>query len=323
MYTGGGLNGAGFGIGIDPRDHVWVANFGFSGTKCPTPPTANSVSEFRPDGTPVSRKKGYRQGPLSWPQGIKSTPDGDIWIANCGNDKVVRYPNGDPLRSQVVSSEVTKAFDVAFNTKGDAFVTANGADKVFGFDSRGRALPGSPYGDSSMFTLPLGIASDRLGNTWVSNSGIIPSPCHPSDSLDAPPLQAKLSGSIVRVGPDGSLKKFTGAGLTVPWGIAVDGDDNVWVANFSGQRLSHLCGDRASTCPKGTVKHRISPSSGYEFDGLQRNTGVQIDPSGNVWLANNWKKYPVQVNPFGDGLVAYLGMAAPVRTPLTGTPQPL
>jgi hypothetical protein len=93
------------------------------------------------------------------------------------------------------------------------------------------------------------------------------------------------------------------------------------VANFSGQRLSHFCGARASTCPKGATGAALSGDDGYVFDGLQRNTGVQIDASGNVWLTNNWIAIPVQTDPFGDGLVAYLGMAKPVKTPLIGTPQ--
>jgi sugar lactone lactonase YvrE len=122
------------------------------------------------------------------------------------------------------------------------------------------------------------------------------------------------------VKPDGSLERFGGAGMTIPWGIAVDGDDNLWVANFAGERLSHLCGARVSTCPKGEVGASLS-DAGFPFDGLQRNTGVQVDPSGNVWLTNNWIKFPVQIDPFGDGLVVYLGMAAPVRSPLIGTPQ--
>ena len=39
--------------------------------------------------------------------------------------------------------------------------------------------------------------------------------------------------------------------------------------------------------------------SGYGFDGLVRNTGVAVDLSGNVWLANNWKNVPIQTNPGG------------------------
>jgi hypothetical protein len=41
----------------------------------------------------------------------------------------------------------------------------------------------------------------------------------------------------------------------------------------------------------------------------------------NGLLCNNWIEIPVQTDPFGDGLVVYLGMAAPVKTPLIGTPH--
>jgi sugar lactone lactonase YvrE len=201
-------------------------------------------------------------------------------------------------------------------------VTANEGEKVFGFRPNGQPLPGSPFGDSTTFATPLGAASDSLGNIWVSNSGVIAIPCSTEETLEGPDPDVELDGSIVQVGADGSLAQFGGAGLTIPWGIAVDGDDNLWVANFSGERLSHLCGARVSTCPAGEAGAPISPpDTGYAFDGLQRNTGVQVDSSGNVWLTNNWIKFPVQTDPFGDGLVVYLGMAAPVKTPLIGTPE--
>jgi hypothetical protein len=323
-FTGGGLNGAGFGIALDPRRRVWVGNFGFTGSECPSSlaPTSNSVSEFRSDGRPVSGDDGYLDGPLSWPQGTKSDAHGNIWIASCGNDTLVMYPNGRHNRARVIGTGIGRAFDMAQNTEGNVFVSANGGDQVFAFRPNGDPLPGSPFGDSTVFQMPLGVASDSLGNVWVSNSGIIKIPCSGDETLEVPAPDAKLSGTIVQVGPDGSLTRFDGAGMTIPWGIAVDGDDNVWVANFSGKRLSHLCGARASTCPKGTPGASLSPpDTGYPFDGLQRNTGVQVDSAGNVWLTNNWIEIPVQTDPFGDGLVVYLGMAAPVKTPLIGTPQ--
>jgi sugar lactone lactonase YvrE len=321
-YKGGGLNGAGFGIGLDPEGRVWVGNFGFTGSRCPVAPTSNSVSEFRPNGKPVSGDAGFTNGPLSWPQGTKSDIDGNIWIASCGNGTLVEYPKGNPKRATIVGHGIERAFDMAQNAQGNIFVTANGGDQVFAFGPDGHPLPGSPFGDSTTFAMPLGAASDSLGNVWVTNSGVIRIPCSSEETLEVPAPDARLNGSIVQVGPDGALARFGGAGMTIPWGIAVDGDDNLWVANFSGERLSHLCGARVSTCPSGAPGAPISPpGTGYAFDGLQRNTGVQIDPSGNVWLTNNWIRIPVQTDPFGDGLVVYLGMAAPVKTPLIGTPQ--
>ncbi|GAA1259081.1 hypothetical protein GCM10009665_56510 [Kitasatospora nipponensis] len=48
---------------------------------------------------------------------------------------------------------------------------------------------------------------------------------------------------------------------------------------------------------------------------------MQIDPSGNVWLTNNWQTVPLQSNPGGHELVVFVGLAAPVRAPLIGAPQ--
>ena len=121
-----------------------------------------------------------------------------------------------------------------------------------------------------------------------------------------------------------SSRGFENGGLFLPWGIAVDGNDNVWVANFDGQRVSHLCGARgAAVCPPGkdTTGAAISPDAGYQFDGLVRNTGVQIDPSGNVWLVNNWLTVPVQTNPGGHEVVVFIGLAEPVKAPLIGPPE--
>jgi hypothetical protein len=91
----------------------------------------------------------------------------------------------------------------------------------------------------------------------------------------------------------------------------------VWVANFAGKRLSAFCGADASACPPGVgVGGAISPElTGFFFDGLVRNTGVAVDQSGNVWLANNWIEIPIQTNPGGHEIVAFLGLAAPVEIP--------
>lgn len=103
-------------------------------------------------------------------------------------------------------------------------------------------------------------------------------------------------------------------GLRVPWGVVVDGNDNIWVANFAGRAVSQFCGSRAVACRPGTATGApISPAvTGYGLDGLVRNTGITIDQAGNVWVANSWKQIPIQTNPGGSEMVAFVGAAAPV-----------
>jgi hypothetical protein len=118
-------------------------------------------------------------------------------------------------------------------------------------------------------------------NVWTANSGAIELPC--GNNQGKPFLGKASVAKLSRVGKTMKASVFTGGGITVPWGIAVDGDDNVWVANFGGQRLSDFCGAESSKCPEGMkTGDPISPETGYTSDALTRNTGVAIDPSGNV-----------------------------------------
>lgn len=311
-YTGGGLSGAGYGITVDPFGDVWVGNYGFAAVACPEQPPHNSVSQFRSDGTPVSPDTGYTQGGVSWPQGTASDQQGNIWMANCGNNSVTVFPEGDPTKARQFSDlGLTKPFDMAFTRDGTAFVTGIESSNVAMVRPDGTLLPGSPV--SGIFDAPMGIAADSQGNMWVANSAVIDIPC-PGVQLPG----GGPGGSIALLGPDGTPGNptpFTGGGATIPWGIAVDGNDNVWVANFAGKRVSQFCGVSAIDCRPGTsTGDAISPDgTGYGFDGLVRNTGVAIDPSGNVWVTNNWKEIPVQTNPGGYEIVAFVGLGEPVE----------
>jgi sugar lactone lactonase YvrE len=330
-YTGGGLNGAGFGITLDPRGNIWVGNFGFAAPDCTQLPPRNSVSEFAPSGRALSPDAtdsaggsggGFVNGPISSPQGTVSDRQGNIWIANCGSDNVTRYANGDPTAFRTFGNlGVLHPFDIAFNGRGQAFVTSVGNNRVAMLNADGTPTSRSPISQGGL-NKPLGIAADSRGDMWVANSGLIDIPCPtPIISTDS------IGGSLTLLGPDGVPKSgqaLKGGGLTVPWGVAVDGNDNVWVANFAGKRLSQFCGVKVARCPPGVrTGQAISPRTGYGFDGLVRNTGVQIDPSGNVWVANNWKTVPIQANPGGYEMVVYVGLAGPLRTPLIGPPRPL
>ena len=323
-YTGGGLNGAGFGITLDPRGNVWVGNFGFAAPDCTAKPLSNSVSEFAPSGRALSPDTtGFTQGPISFPQGTVSDRRGNIWIANCGAKNVTRYANGDPTAFRTSGDlGIVHPFDIAFNGRGQAFVTGVGNNTVAMLNADETPTARSPISQGGL-NKPLGIAADSRGDMWVANSGLIDIPCPtPIVSTDS------IGGSLSLLGPDGVPKSsgaLKGGGLTIPWGIAVDGNDNVWVANFAGKRLSQFCGIKIARCPPGVrTGQAISPRvTGYGFDGLVRNTGVQIDPSGNVWLANNWKTVPIQANPGGYEMVVYVGLAGPLKTPLIGPPRPL
>ncbi|MCD9622915.1 NHL repeat-containing protein [Rhabdothermincola salaria] len=310
-FTGGGLNGPGHGVTIDPFGDVWVGNYGAAAPGCTQgdQPSHDSVSRFTLEGTAVSPPRGYTQGSVDWPQGTGADDRGSIWIANCGSDSVTLYSMGDPTRPRTLTDlGVSQPFDVAFDDEGNAFITGVGSSSVAVLDPDGRPRPGSPL-TGDVFNRPMGIAADQAGNQWVANSGFVEPPCPGRAGTDG------TKGSVALISAEGEpVAAFEGGGLTIPWGIAVDGDDNVWISNFAGKRISQFCGVPATDCrPGGSVGSAISPDAGYGFDGLTRSSAVAIDPSGNVWATNHWKEIPVPTNPGGYQIVAYVGLAAPVQ----------
>ncbi|HEX5145838.1 MAG TPA: hypothetical protein VFV85_02355, partial [Conexibacter sp.] len=267
---------------------------------------------------------GVAAGGVSWPQGTVSDRSGTIWVANCGNSTVTRMPGDAPGTAVGLNVGLNQPFDIATDANGRVFVTGVGNSKlaILNPDGSQRALLDA---DQLGLNRPMGIAADSRGDMWIANSGFVSLPC-PDANFDL----RDRGGSLSLVTAGGrplthAGTAFTGGGLTAPWGIAVDGDDNVWVSNFSHQRISQFCGVRRRGCrPGGRAGDPISPDgSGYAFDGLTRSTSVEIDPSGNVWATNNWKQAPVQTNPGGLQMVAFVGAAAPLRTPLIGPPVPL
>jgi hypothetical protein len=339
-YEGGGLSGVGFGVAVDRHSRVWAANFGFEGKGCETPADHFTVSTFDLEGTTGSPQEGWAIGGINWPQGTVVDQREHVWVANCGNDSVTRIdaestplqPSGTPpTATNFAGSTITagsgvpfeRPFGDAIDAEGHVFVTGNASNSVAELTAEGQPVRMISGGG---LHLPLGVVADGNAYVWVSNSVWVVAPCpgvRPAKEVEE--SMPKGGGDVTLIKPNGEprAQPITTGGLRNPWGLTVDADDHVWVANFGGQRLTELCGSDVSTCPPGKRKigAAISPPSGYGFDGLVRNTGVIVDPSGNVWLANNWKNVPIQTNPGGYQIVAYLGLAAPTKSPQIGPPE--
>ncbi len=336
-YTGGGLDGAGYGVTFDPHNNLWIGNYGFQAPPCRFIPSErashNRISKFDIDGNALSPKDGFTNGSVYWPQGTYSDRHGNIWIANCGNGSIVKYPRGDHRRAKNILSGTTgliKAFDITIDPWGRVWATGNQSDNVAILDGDGKPVSFSPISDDSI-EHPMGISSDSRGYIWVSSSKDVDLPCPDADIKPSGEL-----GELVLILPDGTLHErspFGGGGITLPWGNSIDGKDNLFVANFGGSgpgaeeppsRIGHFCGAKVENCPQGFhTGDPLSPENGYTSAALRRVTAVQVDPSGNVWATNNWKftGTPNRNNPGGEGVVVFIGLAAPIKTPLIGPPE--
>ena len=340
--TGGGVLGGGFGVTIHPRGSAWFGNFGWGNSRdCSPDPIPSqggngSISRFTLAGTPVSPSDGYQGGPLR-AQGLAADADGNIWIASFKNNSLYVFRHGNPEQSVGIQPyDRAGPFDVAIASDGTAWVSNTGG-LPFGKFPRSIAKYALVNGALQRQFLRLlphahgvrGLALDSQGNAWLAALG---------------------SNRIYMFEPDGSEHgRFTGGGMDSPWDVAIDGEDNVWVANFGPLklvslpftgRLTKLWG--INPPPGHNVGESISPSTGYtvptageqvllhngdplygpgsepSFIPMMRQTAVVIDQAGNIWSINNWKPDffmdTVGKNPGGDGIIIFVGLAAPPTT---------
>jgi hypothetical protein len=303
---GGGILGNWWGIAVDGRDRVWLSSFtgddpveydepGFVG--------GHTVSVFSQTGkTPFP--DGIVSEDLQAPQGIAVDQREDVWVANHGGESVTLFPRGNPSRARTIrGGGLHNPFGVAVDGHGNVWVDNGSLDTEHpGSLTRisPAGIPSGPFYAARMRS-PQGIAVDSAGNLWVTSL---------------------VNSTVTWFGPDGKVKgQFKAPSILGAWSVAIDGDDNVWVASFVNRHVTLLCGRIVANCPPGTkTGEPISPArAGFSNGGLQHVTAVQVDQSGNVWVANNWETIEPVVG--GDGLVEFIGAAPPVKTPLIGPPQ--
>jgi hypothetical protein len=288
--SGGGILGGGFGIDIDTRGNVWMGNVGWGHKPEDVPgpaPRNGSVSLCDAAGLPVSGEKGY-QGGVVRAQGIVSDQDNNIWIASNDSDsnQVFVFPNGDPKKSFAFPVDPVDAKCVPVNEKGPfdialapdgsgAWVTyASGLkDSSTGGVCKYRIEHGAikqVFSVTGTFQSLKGMSLDSQGNTWIASGG------------DDGVFLIRSDGTAVP-GP----QPFKGGGISGPWSVTVDGDDNVWVANFGPMKPGSVYGDDKTKAAVSKLAGVNGPPGTQPGDCLSpKDTGYTLPSAGSQVLLN-------------------------------------
>jgi hypothetical protein len=247
-YNGGGMD-APSGLGIDSAGNVRVASY-FS-----------IASYFSNTGVPTF-PNGFTDGNLFEAYGLAVDLGDNVWIPNEQTGGVngglgsisVFNSTGQTISGASAFSTGGIDFPVAvfIDTNETSWVVDFGNSHVTLLSNSGTPLSGTSGYTTSQFDFPVAVAVDSNCYGFVGNQG---------------------GNTITRIAPDGSdFESFvTGNGAS---GIAVDGANNVWSANYFGSSVGLL----SST---GKVI-----SSGYNGGGIRNPQGIAIDGAGDVWVAN-------------------------------------
>ena len=280
--TGYGLNNS-YGAAVDLQDNVWIPNE----QPYVGPGTIGSVTKLSSSGGTVTGGAVYTAGGLNYPISVAIDPNGTTWVVDYGNSHVTLLNSvGASISGPAGYTTPLFAFPVVVAIDGNhQGWIGNQAD-----DTVTKVSPdGSTFTNYACCVGASGIAIDQSNNVWVANF------------YGASTSLISSTGGVVSTGYTGQNS------LNHPQGIAVDGIGNVFLANYRANYLTEIAG--ASTSNYG---QSISPATGLGGDAqLLEAFALAIDASGNVWVSNQGN----------DRITKFVGLAVPVRTPLSGVPK--
>jgi len=325
-FRGMGLDGVGWGTAVT-LDKVWATSFDGK----------ILVMDF--DGHPVGKESDlpFKEKFLGL-MGIGVAANGDVWIADGSDNQLLYFPGGRVKEGRIVKVAGLKSpFDIVIDDQNRVWVSNSQSDTVVRFPANDPSKVDSFRAGISVRALAL----DSKSNVWVASNASLdfPVPAVPDGAsimeqfriLGGAVLKyPKPTGIVTMMRPDGTQPVpggFTGGGsIDVPWGLNIDGNDDVWVGNFKGRSVVLMAGADAKGHPAGTKTGDVI----HVFTGgsIQMLTDVSIDPAGNVWAANNWNvpdgaagdppAFPTSTWGGGSGFTVIYGVAAPVKPPHMG-----
>lgn len=323
-YTGGNLNDPAV-VTVDSTGKVWVGSY------------FGVESYFTNTGTPVF---GYASPHMQEVYGGGVDVNDNVWFTdeettsayngnvNNGHGGINVFTNTSAWVNGYISGGLFFPISLSMDRSANVWVADYGNPNagVVILNNGGAPVSGSSGYASSQFEFPAAVATDSKCNGFLANQS---------------------SNTLTKVSGDGSsFASFAvGAG---PSGVAVDGSDNAWSANYYGSSVGLVSAG-------GTVLS----GSGFAGGGLNHPQGIAIDGNGNVWVANfrgpaitelagasatapgavlspsaGWAADSGSVEAFGlaldpsgniwvtnfgqNTLTEIIGLAAPVKTPLLG-----
>ncbi len=329
-FTPMGVDGIGWGTGVS-ADRVWLA--GMDGRLGLMDLAGRPLDEA---ATPP-----FATGELGGLMGVGVAANGDVWIADGTRNNLLHFPGGRVADGRIVEIDGLRSpFGIAVDNENRVWVGNSGSDTLVRF-------PADDPSKAETFRAGVsvrGVALDSKGNLWAASnmSPDFPPPAIPDGASMMEQIQILLNhvkdrlspenptGVVDMIRPDGTRAApmgFTGdKAISVPWGLSIDGNDDVWVGNFWGRGVVLMAGDHTQGHGDGTRTGDVIHV--FQSGSIQMVSDVAIDPAGTVWIANNLNDIAamstadppraISTQGGGDGIVAIYGVAAPVKTPLMG-----
>ncbi|MBN2407128.1 MAG: hypothetical protein JXJ19_05475 [Elusimicrobia bacterium] len=303
-----------FGIAVDGSGNLWVADTDNNRVLKYSTPTSNGAAadlvlgqqdfdinagnDMDGDG----EEDTVAPNTLYSPIGIAVDGSGNVWVSDASNNRVLKY---NTPSSSGEDADLVLGQDDLYSSNDDVAVDA--------------------------LHLPLDIALDGSGNVWVADGGnnrVLKYNTPSSSGEDADLVLGQQDFDINAENDsdgDGSTDTVAANTLQFPYGLAVDGSGNVWVADTDNHRIlkynAPSSNGEAADLVLGQQDFDINAENDSDGDGstdptaannLKWPSGVLVDSPGNVWVADNGNNRVLKYNtPSSSGEDADLVLGQP------------
>jgi uncharacterized protein (TIGR03437 family) len=335
-----------FGLTVDSSGQVYFAENGDSRIR--KIDTKGNISTIAGNGTAGFTGDGSTgtTAEISFPTGVAVDSSGNVYIADLVNLRVRKLSSGGTISTvagngkfsysgdsgQATSAQLNTPQATAVDSSGNLYIadTANqvvrkvtAAGVISTIAGNGTAGSGGDGGSATSAPLhsPQGIAVDGSGNVYIA------------DTQNA--RVRKITGGTINTVAGSGTAGFGGDGgaatsaqLNIPTGLAVDGAGNLYISDFSNNRVRKVT-------PGGVITTLAGNGlAGYLGDGgpatgaqLTTPVGLATDVSGNVYIADTGNNAVRVVNSSGiistvagNGLAGYSGDDGEAVLAMVGSP---
>ncbi|RRA48463.1 Ig-like domain repeat protein [Acidipila sp. EB88] len=196
---------------------------------------------------------------LSNPLGVAITAEGNLLIADNGNNRVLKVTSAG-IQTTIPIAGLNPPEYIAVDGSGDLYISDTQNTRVVEVTPAGVQTTVPAAGLSYVE----GVAVDRAGDVFIADLG---------------------NNRVVEVTPGGQQTTVPASGLSGPYGVAVDGSGDVFITDTTKNRVVEVT-------PGGVQS--IVPAT-----GLDRPFGVAVDGLGDVYIVDTFNTRVVEVTPAG------------------------
>jgi sugar lactone lactonase YvrE len=311
--SGGSADGIGatarfnfpFGVAIDKADNVYVSEVGNNTIRKITPAAVVTTLAGLPpiadyaDGTGSAAR-------FNTPVGISADSAANLYVCDEANQTIRKITAGGEVTTIAGLADSPGSVDgsgLAVRFSGPAAVSKDAAGNVYVADAGNvtirkitpagvvstfagtaqRTGTADGTGSDAQFMRPAGIAVDSHGNVFVSDSGRYP-----------------YSGghSLRKITPAG-LVTTVASGFNWPGGIAIDGADNIYLAEAGANKIRKITPDGVVTTVAGTGSRGFTNGTGSvaTFFGP---AAVAVTADGTLFVADSGNEAIRKITPAGE-----------------------